>query len=180
MSRFTALVFAVLARHACGLAPSPAARAPAHRRAVALRSASPDETSDAPDFGDAPSTARRPLLRVLMPSQEEAVARGIREWPGFLRKGSDFVERDVAPGTMRYVYGGSGTLKARAGDDEQTLAIAANTLIEVDTKCELSWTLEEPLVLLTPDFEQKELYVTIAGTLLVVFGFAFATANIGN
>ena len=109
----------------------------------------------------------------------EAEGKGIREWPGFLRKSEDFVE-DAAPGTMRYVYGGSGTLKARAGDDVQTLAIAANTLIEVDTKCELSWTLEEPLVLLTPDFEQKELYVTIAGTLLVVFGFAFATANIGN
>ena len=51
--------------------------------------------------------------RVLMPAQEEAVARGIREWPGFLRKGSDFVKRDVAPGTMRYVYGGSGTLKLK-------------------------------------------------------------------
>ena len=179
MSRFTALVFAVLARHACGLAPSPAARAPARRRAVALRSASPDETSDAPDFGDAPSTARRPLLRVLMPSQEEAVARGIREWPGFLRKGSDFVERDVAPGTMRYVYGGSGTLTARAGaDDEQRIDITANTLIEVDGKCELSWSLQEPLTLLTPDFEQKELFITVAGTLLVVFTSLLATANI--
>ena len=170
MSRFTALVCAVWARHACGLAPSPAARAPAHRRAVALRSASPDETSDAPDFGDAPSTARRPLLRVLMPSQEEAVARGIREWPGFLRKSRDFVD-DAAPGTMRYVRGGcggGGTRAARAGaDDEPRIDIAANTLSEVDGKCELSWSLKEPLTLLTPDFEQKELFITVAGTLLV-------------
>ena len=96
----------------------------------------------------------------------------------FLRKSRDFVE-DAAPGTMRYVYGGSGTLTARAGaDDEQRIDITANTLIEVDGKCELSWSLKEPLTLLTPDFEQKELFITVAGTLLVVFTSLLATANI--
>ena len=177
--RFTAVALAMCASHACGFS----LHNPPHRRFVALRSSQEDrdiiKSLINEPVPEAPTSEGASLLRVSLPSQEEAEGKGIREWPGFLRKSRDFVE-DAAPGTMRYVYGGSGTLKARAGDDEQTLAIAANTLIEVDTKCELSWTLEEPLVLLTPDFEQKELYVTIAGTLLVVFGFAFATANIGN
>ena len=51
-------------------------------------------------------------------------------------------------------------------------------LIEVDGKCDLSWSLEELLTLLTPDFEQKELFITVAGTLLVVFTSLLATANI--
>ena len=117
------------------------------------------------------------LLKISTPSQDEAVSRGIREWPGFLKKGQDFTEPAKAGATVRYVYGGRGKLAATGADGSTQIAdISPNTLIEVDAPCELSWTIEEPLTLLTPDFEQLGLFAGVALSLVAVFGYLLANS----
>ena len=135
-----------------------------------------------PEGGDDAAVLPSGPLAVSTPSQDEAVARGIREWPGILKKGAAFDEPRAPFGTTRYVYGGRGTLVATPADggDAQTVALAPNVLVEVQDECSLSWTVDEELTLLTPDFEQKGLFVGVAASLIAVFGFLLANAGGGG
>ena len=113
-------------------------------------------------------------ITVTAPGQDDAVAMGVREWPGFLPKEvGNFVEA-CEGGEQRYVLEGRGSVSASG---EPGVPLTPGSLVTVDAACELSWQVEEKMMILTPRFEQPWLF---AGLFVVVFGlFGYLLANAG-
>ena len=88
---------------------------------------------------------------------------GIREWPGFLKKETNFDE-EVEVGATRYILEGSGSCTPLG---EISIELEPGTLIECTAATTLEWVVTSPLVILTPTFQQGKLF---AGFAVALFG----------
>ena len=110
-------------------------------------------------------------VKVSFPSPGEGAEMGIREWPGFLKKDRDFDEEAEA-GALRYVLEGNGTCTPQG---ESSIDMEPGTLLECIDPVKLSWQVSEPMVILTPKFEQPG--ILAAGFLAVFGGLGWLLAN---
>jgi len=123
------------------------------------------------------------FLTVSAPSQKEKEELGMREWPGFLNKDSNFVETGLESGKVRFVQKGRGKVVATAAASadsavSQSVPLEPGVFITVDKACDLAWTVDEPLLLLTPEFEQTGIYIAFVASVIAAFCFVFA--NLGS
>ncbi len=93
-----------------------------------------------------------------MPSQEEAVELGIREWPQQTKSSSWTDEAQEGQTLVRYILQGSGTLIVNGGDSKK---FATGMLMEVEGPVSLEWKKDdgEDCIILTPGFENGGLFV---------------------
>lgn len=93
-----------------------------------------------------------------MPSQEEAVELGIREWPQQTKSSPWTDEAQEGQTLVRYILQGSGTLIVNGGDSKK---FATGMLMEVEGPVSLEWKKDdgEDCIILTPGFENGGLFV---------------------
>ncbi len=94
-----------------------------------------------------------------MPSQEESVELGIREWPQTTKNDETWSEQAAEGQTLvRYILQGSGTVTI----DNETKKFNTGLLLEVECPASLEWkkdvSLSEPIIILTPGFENVGLF----------------------
>lgn len=152
---------------------------PPHRNAPLLVRSGTPRLSAAEE--DEPSTvaAEAPqYVKASTPPQKEKEAMGMQSWPGFLNKKDDFQER-LGPGKTRFVQGGSGSLVATptGGGAPQTVKLFPGILIEVETECDVAWKVDEPLFLLTTEFEQIGLYLAVVAAVVIFFALLITKAS---
>lgn len=127
---------------------------------------------------DASSVILYYSTKISNPSQDESEILGIREWPQ-QSKTKDWSEKatDDQP-LIRYILKGSGILTIVDDDTDSDTIVKKTTfstgnLIEVDGPCSLKWTIDddcESVILLTPGFEQGNLFVGAIVAMMVMFG----------
>lgn len=111
-----------------------------------------------------------------MPSQEECVELGIREWPQQTKSSLSWKEEVKEETTLvRYILQGTGTV--RTDDGTFSRKFYAGTLVEVQGPEILIWERNqgEDVIILTPGFENGALFataivgfVTMVGALLAL------------
>mmetsp|Transcript_28106 Transcript_28106/g.43923 ORF Transcript_28106/g.43923 Transcript_28106/m.43923 type:complete len:203 (-) Transcript_28106:42-650(-) len=79
---------------------------------------------------------------------------------GWAYKNSDSVAYDMEPGTKLYIQAGRGTIKATdtLGSAPQLVPLEAGMLIEINSKCDFAYTVEEPLLIIEPESEEDFVY----------------------
>lgn len=105
---------------------------------------------------------------------------GVREWPQQIKKGSWQEESAAGTELVRYVLEGEGTLTATSADDQQTetASIQPGTLIKVEGPAFLEWeSATDDMILLTPNYEQGGILVTVGGGLLLLLVGLVATTS---
>lgn len=111
---------------------------------------------------------RNPLVilhatpKYTMPSQEESVDLGIREWPQQTKSSSWDEEAKEGQTLVRYVLQGSGSVTVNG---QAAKKFMTGMLMEVDGPASLQWNKDdgEDVILLTPGFENGGLF---AGALI--------------
>jgi uncharacterized cupin superfamily protein len=103
-------------------------------------------------------------VKVTLPSQEECVTLGIREWPQ-QTKSSAWQETVRGGQTVaRYILQGTGSLVVDAGNE---ISIQAGTLVTVTDKANIEWRITgKKLIILTPGYEEGG-KLALAGAVLV-------------
>ena len=119
-----------------------------------------------------------PVVSVSSPSQAEAEAMGIRDWPQQAKQGE--WEEDVVPadGLVRYVLEGTGTLIMEEEMEDFVVALKPGTLIKVNGTQQLvrlRWKADSTMILLTPGFEESGVLLGVVAATLVTFGVLIAT-----
>mmetsp|Transcript_6470 Transcript_6470/g.7433 ORF Transcript_6470/g.7433 Transcript_6470/m.7433 type:complete len:190 (+) Transcript_6470:142-711(+) len=94
-----------------------------------------------------------------MPSQEESVELGIREWPQTTKNDEAWSEQAAEGQTLvRYILQGSGTVTI---DNDVEKPFNTGLLIEVEGPASLEWkkgAMSDPIIILTPGFENVGLF----------------------
>jgi len=131
-------------------------------------------------------TVRTPLeagLALTQPTQAEAEAMGVRDWPPTIitQGGRGAFDADVEDGSLRYVLEGSGTVQRDTAGEP--LAVSPNTLVRVVGEGgALRWQLDEgvdELVLLTPEYKGPPL-LPVAGAFLAACAALVVAAGAGG
>ena len=120
---------------------------------------------------------------VSVPSQAQCEALGVREWPQQSKKGS--WNENVAPenSLVRYVLEGTGSLaitsSTESGDDAQatqSVSVKPGTLVQIEAgspAIQLEWKCDvncPEIILLTPGFEEGNVFLGVIAGILVLFG----------
>ena len=108
------------------------------------------------------------------PSQAEAEAMGIRDWPQTFT--SDVYIDECDAGARRYVLEGTGSVCIVDGGEP--VPIAPNSLVTVDSAATLRWSPDGELILLTPEYKGPNLLPIAAGLVVLTAGL-FAIAGSG-
>lgn len=129
-------------------------------------------------MGISPATSR---IGVSVPSQAQCEALGVREWPQQSKTGS-WNERVAPENTLvRYVLEGTGSLDVcsdETQDDEspgtkQSIAVKPGTLVEIQPgtpAVRLEWKCDGEIVLLTPGFEEGNVFLGVIAGIVLLFG----------
>jgi hypothetical protein len=115
-------------------------------------------------------------VRISLPSSDDAANMGIREWPQVTKTGS-WQEDSVEGKTLtRYILDGSGTLNIEDDTDKtRTTQLKPGTLIEVEGTAVLSWKCtSSEMVMLTPGFEEGNVFIVFALVVVALFGSLLA------
>mmetsp|Transcript_41635 Transcript_41635/g.81616 ORF Transcript_41635/g.81616 Transcript_41635/m.81616 type:complete len:180 (+) Transcript_41635:67-606(+) len=110
-----------------------------------------------------------------VPTQEESVGRGIREWPQQTKSQKSWEDTVIDGETLtRYILEGSGTLTV-VGDSTfitKKKKFDAGLLVEITGPATVSWARvgDGDVVILTPGYEQGGLLVAAALTLVALIG----------
>lgn len=106
-----------------------------------------------------------------MPSQEQCVQLGIREWPQQIKSSLSWKEEIKQGKTLaRYILQGSGTVSV--GDGHSPRKFYVGTLLEVEGPATLIWERNEgeDVIILTPGFENGALFAgAIVGFVTMVY-----------
>lgn len=126
------------------------------------------------DHRDVPimrSSSLQASPKFTMPSQEECVQLGIREWPQQTKSSLSWREEIKQGQTLvRYILQGSGTVSVVDGNFSRKFY--AGTLLEVEGPETLMWERNEgeDVIVLTPGFENGALFAgAIVGFVTMVF-----------
>ena len=114
-------------------------------------------------------------VEITFPSQDDAVAMGIRDWPQQFHSKS--WSESVAEGLLvsRYVLSGKGRITVDYyddNDDKQRISgrrVYAGTLVEVDGEANIYWEVEsdDGMIVLTPGYEEGGKLLLVGGVLAV-------------
>ena len=127
------------------------------------------------------------MMEVKMPSENEAVSLGIREWPQQLKKGAWSEKVDDGKMSCVYVLDGSAsvsvTLLNEAGEPKTDLpsehVIVPGSLLETMGPAQLEFeATDDEILILTPDYQQGTL-LAAAGALFIVVCGALITGSFG-
>ena len=122
------------------------------------------------------ATTSNKQVEITFPSQDDAVAMGIRDWPQQFHSKS--WSESVAEGLLvsRYVLNGTGRITVDyydENDDRQRISgqrVYAGTLVEVDGEANIFWEVEDPdegMIILTPGYEEGGKLLLVGGALAV-------------
>lgn len=119
-------------------------------------------------------------VNVETPTQEEAEALGIREWPQQARPQGAFQEISTSSDTTtsRYVLDGLGQLTVvsttkTSPDSNKRIVVPLRpgTLVEVTGDAEMTWDVtSEEMIILTPEYEQIGVFLGVLAGLIVLVG----------
>mmetsp|Transcript_10438 Transcript_10438/g.22659 ORF Transcript_10438/g.22659 Transcript_10438/m.22659 type:complete len:185 (-) Transcript_10438:203-757(-) len=114
-------------------------------------------------------------VEITFPSQDDAAAMGIRDWPQQFHSKS--WSESVAEGLLvsRYVLSGNGRITVDyydENDDKQRISgqrVYAGTLVEVDGEANIFWDVEsdDGMIVLTPNYEEGGKLLLVGGALAV-------------
>lgn len=129
------------------------------------------------------TTENTDLIRFTTPSQAEAEALGIREWPQQARSKGSFEEVTQEGQTLiRYVLDGEANVivvkkNSQNKENKESFLMRPGCLLEVRGEAILSWQIEsEEVILLTPGFEQVGLFAGVVIGLIMVMGALIASS----
>ena len=119
--------------------------------------------------GDATSSILHATTKYTMPSQQESVELGIREWPQQTKSSPSWTEQASDGQTLtRYILQGSGSVSV---NEESPKKFNVGMLMEVEGPASLEWQKDDgdDVIILTPGFENGGLFVgALAGFVLMV------------
>ena len=117
-------------------------------------------------------------VEVKFPNQEEAVSLGARDWPQQLKSGSWTEQIDSGKTAARYVLDGTGTVDVILLQEDGSPKVSeptphklvAGSLIEAVGPAKLSWQVDDEMIVLTPGYEQANLFAAVGSLFIVLCG----------
>lgn len=112
-------------------------------------------------------------IQVSTPSQDEAVAMGIREWPQQVKKMGEWSDSSPANGSTltRYILEGKGSVRVRSSSSE--IPVRPGTLVRISNEDDddITWTVTTPdMIILTPGYEEGGKLAAVVVVLVALLG----------
>jgi len=103
-----------------------------------------------------------------MLSPEESAERGLRDWPQ-QEKGPGSWQEQCKDGDslVRYILDGSAVVTVTDSQSSISESLTPGSMIEVSDAAKVEWQAEEPVLILTPNYEEFGFFVVVLVTLAI-------------
>lgn len=130
------------------------------------------------------TTASTSRIGVSVPSQSKCEALGVREWPQQSKTGTWTEGVSPEASVQRYILEGSGKLSVVVDDsgDATAITLKPGTLVEIGVgtpSVTLEWECGPncpEIILLTPGFEEGNVFLGVIAGIVVLFGVLLSGA----